>query len=446
LGVSLKQCLLRVRALGATGALGALACSVCLASDAPSVTQAEAGLVERVGAVAATNQVRAIAMARSAAGPDASAALDFTLANLLFHARQWDEAMEAYRAALRKMPEFRAARVNLAKAAILQGQPEEAVQACRQLLRTAHADADVLLLLGQALLGTGDAVSAEAAFRQALLYGAGASEARQGLARALLLQGRDDESAALLGEMLRDEPTRLEWWRLRAHALLQAGRRHDAAQALETARRLGGVDGAMLAALADLHLDAGQPDAAVARYRDAREHGALSPPHLLRAAEGLILTGDTGRAAELLSEAAAWEERDPAAWDGEPRRQRQRIAAELALADGRFEEAVGILRTLLRQDPLDGRSLLKLGDLLREQGRPEDAMLAFERAARVAGLEADGLVRQAQVEVERGRYSRAVELLESAQAFRDQPHVSRYLRQVRRLADTSSAAKGQEAP
>ena len=60
--------------------------------------------------------------------------------------------------------------------------------------------------------------------------------------------------------------------------------------------------------------------------------------------------------------------------------------------------------------------------------------MTCERAARVKGFEADALVRHAQIEVRRERYGRAAELLENAQVFQNQPHVGRYLEQVRRLA------------
>ena len=59
--------------------------------------------------------------------------------------------------------------------------------------------------------------------------------------------------------------------------------------------------------------------------------------------------------------------------------------------------------------------------------------MLYERAASTEGSEAEALVRQAQIEVERERYGRAVELLEASLVFDDAPHVTRYLEQVRRL-------------
>ena len=91
-------------------------------------------------------------------------------------------------------------------------------------------------------------------------------------------------------------------------------------------------------------------------------------------------------------------------------------------------------RKLLFDDPLDARALLAFGDLQRDTGKPEEAVMAYERAARISGFEARALIRHAQVEIERERYKKALELLEAALAFDDQPHLRKYVEQVRRLA------------
>ena len=110
------------------------------------------------------------------------------------------------------------------------------------------------------------------------------------------------------------------------------------------------------------------------------------------------------------------------------------LKARQAHLGGNFETALKTYQRLLTEDPLHGEALLVLGDLYRETGKLEKALLSYERAARISGMEADGLIRQAQIEVERERYKNAVDLLEVAQSFRPQSHVSRYLEQVRRLA------------
>ena len=122
-----------------------------------------------------------------------------------------------------------------------------------------------------------------------------------------------------------------------------------------------------------------------------------------------------------------------------------RLQAERARQTGQVAEAMARCEDVLKLDPLDGRTLLVLAQLQQDAGFMEDAAMTCERATRVKGCEAEALVRQAQIEVRRERYGRAAELLENAQVFQNQPHVERYLEQVRRLAameDMPGAASG----
>ena len=110
-----------------------------------------------------------------------------------------------------------------------------------------------------------------------------------------------------------------------------------------------------------------------------------------------------------------------------------RLRAEVTQRKGDLGAAMALYARALRKDPLDGRTMLLLGDLRREEGRIEDAVIIYERAARISGFEAEALVRQAQAEVERERYGHAVRLLEAAQTFKKQDHVARYLEQLREM-------------
>ena len=112
-----------------------------------------------------------------------------------------------------------------------------------------------------------------------------------------------------------------------------------------------------------------------------------------------------------------------------------RLQGEFAQQRGETTQAISLCEQVLHLDPLAGKTMLLLAALQQEQGLLEDAVMTCERAARVKGHEADALVQQAQIEVVRERYAGAVALLEAAQAFRDQPHVARYLDQVRRMAE-----------
>ena len=395
----------------------------------PSVTREESEWIRAAVATATTNATSAATQLAALRTDASSAAVDFTLGNLHFQAAQHESAAAAYQASLRKFPRFRAARVNLSRAQLLLGRNADAVTILQSLVADAQADADTYLLLGHVLQEQNAPVSAESAHRQALLLRAGDLEALLGLARALLPQDRPAESLALAGEILDRDPLRREVWVLKANSLLQLDRPADAAQALEAARRLGLADAEMLALLGDLHLDARRIDDALACYEKAFTGAAPSVPRLLRALEAFLLAGHPEAAARM-NDRLAGLTLEPA-----QRLEWLRLAARLAVAQGRSDDALARLQELLREHPLDGRALLDLAALHQSADRLEDAVLACERAARIPDAQVEALVLHAQIEVRRARYAPAVDLLESAQALRPDDRVQRYLDQVRRLRD-----------
>lgn len=399
----------------------------------PMVTREESALLASVMAVAETNTAAAVGLLRDARKPDDSAALDFILGNLHYRDRDLDAARAAYEAALEKFPPFRGAIVNLGRVHLLEDRPAEAIDLYRRLVRDGIADADSVLLLGHALMMEDRPVPAEAAYRQTLLLDPRHMEARLGLTKALMRQERYPEGLALVAEILRDDPVNRELWSLRANALLNAGDYEEAARAIETAHRLGCADADMLAALGDLLLNRNQPADGLKAYESAFSTAPPSAVLVLRAAEGFLMIGDMPGADRMLRRAADMKDAGETSFDAAAGLTLLRLRAERAQQAGDTDGALALCEEIVRIDPLDGRTLLLIAGLHQARGRLEDAAMTCERAARVKGFEADALVLHAQIEVARDRYAGAVALLESAQSFRAQPHVARYLDQLRRM-------------
>jgi cytochrome c-type biogenesis protein CcmH/NrfG len=399
----------------------------------PVVSRREAGVLQEAMYLSTNSLEAAIARLREADREDASAALDFTLGNLYVQTNRLEDAEAAYRAAIEKHPRFRAALNNLGRVLLMQDRPDAAAEMFAGLLRDGQADAESLLLLGHAYDLGGKSLSAEGAFRQALLLAPDSGDARRGLARALLAQGRLTECAALLGELVREQPGASELWNLLAGASVERGRNDDAIVALETARRLDAATPSMLATLGDLYINAGRPADAMIAYRAAFAAVDADAARRLRAVEALQALGEFDGARELLGDLRGEADSQVQALPAGQQHALRRLEAAQARLEGRIDDARRLTEAVLADNPLDGDALLMLGELYREAGSVEEAVMTFERAARLSGFEARGLVRQAQAEIERGRYAVAVELLERAQAFDPKPHVARYLEQVRRL-------------
>jgi tetratricopeptide (TPR) repeat protein len=399
----------------------------------PTVTRAESTLLNDAMAVATTNNPLALRMLETERSRTASPALDFAVGNLHFQDERLDDAATAYRAALKKLPRFRSAIMNLGRVYLIQERTHDAIELYQGLVTDGQADADILLLLGHALLLEDAPVSAEGAYRQSLLLQPKHSDAMLGLAKALMQQERYAEGLALVGEILAGDPANRELWSLRANAYLSMGSHAEAARAIEKARRLGCADREMLATLGDLLLNRDQPEDALHAYERAFTEGEPSVPRLLRAIEGFLMVADETRAEAMIQRAEAILRKTSQQLDSEARIRLLRLKAEHAQLSGASEKAIRLCEEVLALDPLDGHTMLVLARLQQEGGQLEDAVMTCERAARVPGHEAEALVRQAQIEVARQRYDRAVPLLEAAQTFRDQPHVARYLDQVRRM-------------
>ena len=401
----------------------------------PTVTREESALLNAAMRVAETNVAAAVRMLATEDRSGASAAMDFAIGNLHFQNERLDEAAAAYEAALKKLPKFRAAILNLGRVYLLQERTEDAIQLYQQLVADGQADADILLLLGHALLMEDAPVSAESAYRQSLLLRPKRSEAMLGLAKALMQQERYAEGLALVGEILQRDPRNRELWSLRAHACLSMGRHSAAMCTIEQARRLGCADAEMLATLGDLLLNRDQPEDALRVYEAAFAGEAPSIARMLRAIEGFLMVGDAQSAARMIARTEAGASKTGVRFTEEQRMVLLRLKAELAQQTERSADAMALCKEVLKNDPLDGRTMLVLAALQQDAGQLEDAALTCERAARVQGYEADALVRHAQIEVQRERYGRAASLLEAAQTFEDRVHVARYLEQVRRMAD-----------
>jgi len=401
----------------------------------PTVTTAERALLIEAMDIATTNVAQAIHVLSAGALHNASPALDFAIGNFYVQDEAFDAAVTAYQAALEKNPRFRSAILNLGRVHLIQERAAEAIRLYQRTVSSGQADAAILLLLGHALLMENEPVSAESAYRQSLLLRVDSPEAKRGLARALLLQGREEEGLALVGELLRRDPDQPDLWALRANACLSLDRRDEAMRAIEVARRLGWANAEMLATLGDLFLNQDQPEDASRAYEQAFAVQAPSVTRMLRAAEGFLMMRDTDGAAQMIAHAEAVRERDPGRVGEAATTRLLRLKAELAQQEDRLDDARTLGEEVLMRDPLDGRMLLVLAALQEAAGERDDAIMTAERAARVKGFEADALIFQARIEVQRERLARAVSLLEAALAFENRPQVARYLEQVRRMID-----------
>jgi tetratricopeptide (TPR) repeat protein len=204
-------------------------------------------------------------------------------------------------------------------------------------------------------LGDGRAAEAERIYRGISANHPGFAEARGGLARALAAQGRADEALVILLEV--------------GQGLLHAGDTAAGQEYLSEAVAVAPRSAAAHAALGHALLLERDNAAALEHLRQARSLGERSPGIYL-----LLWEGRFGEAVPLLREAL---ERNPGSTQ-----MRMDLARALDGA-GQLPEAIATYRELLRAAPDQYKAHYNLALLLRRQGEAEAAgreMSAFQRA------------------------------------------------------------------
>lgn len=387
---------------------------------------------EKIVPLLREDPVKAIPALTEAAQPGASALFDFTLGNVQFQSEDLTNAIVNFEKALAKHPDFLRAQKNLAFALVRAGRYSEAI---RPLARTASlggADGKVFGLLGFAHMNESRWVSAEAAYKQALLYEPENLDFKLGVVKAFIALSQYDAAAAMLDELLQQFPDRDNLWALQANVFIQKEQPDRAAVNLEMLRRLGRATPAQLLMLGDLYMTQEATSLALEAYVAGVAGGAgKNAGRALRAAEILVGRGALKDARALVegvrsSAGAELESADAL--------RMLKLEARMAFAEGAGDKAIASLETLLEKNPMDGEALLLAGDHYLRAGDRDRALIRYENAAKIEGFEAEGLVKQAQVQVQAQHYVQAVDLLRKAQKARPRDTVQRYLERVEQLA------------
>ena len=397
----------------------------------PTLTAAESEKLQKVvEAIAADDLAKALELLAKQRGPAASAVVDFTVGNLHFQRDELDAAAEAYFVAVDKFPKFRRAWKNLGLIHVRRGEFAPAVDAFSRVVELGGGDAVTYGLLGYAHSNVGNDISAESAYRMALLLDPATLDWKMGLARSFFQQKRFADAAAMCDLLLAANPQRVDLWLLQANAFIGLEQPSRAAQNYEIVESLGGSTTDSLNTLADVYSNDGLFDLAVQRYVTALERDpAASADRALRAARLLSARGARTETRDLL---AKIEELRGDVLADSAKKQMFELRAKIAEIEEATAEQIAALEQIVVLDPLDGAALIKLGQIAGRAGELDKAILYFERAAMLEAFEADAKVRHAQLLAQNGRAAEALPLLRRAQAIDPRPSVQDFLDDLQR--------------
>lgn len=403
-----------------------------LADYEPKVSPVERQELEKVLALMPTDPDAARAVAEAAAKPDASALIDFTLGNMYFQKDQPEPAADRYRLATAKFPSFRRAWKNLGLVSVRLGRHDEAIKALSRLIELGGGDGLSYGLLGYSYSATGQFVSAESAYRNAVLLQSDLLDWKLGLAQSLLKQRKYAETTSLCDELIERYPDRADFWLLQANAFIGLGQPLKAAEDFEMAARMGKATPQSLYTLGDIYANQSLYDLAGRAYARAIE--AAPDQDLERPVRSVEILAQRDALPQSRLLLAKVRETFASTLDEAGRTRLLRLEARLAVADGQGGQAVESLEQIVAIDPLDGEALMLLGQHYGRANEIDRAIFYYERAESLEPFEADAKVRHAQLLVARSQYRDAVPLLKRAQELKPRDEVARYLEQVERIA------------
>ncbi|MFZ4723376.1 MAG: tetratricopeptide repeat protein [Phycisphaerales bacterium] len=399
----------------------------------PRISQDDMALLELVRQLMPDELPAAEALLRDSIKDDTSAVLDLTLGGVQYQQERADEALRNYRRSVEKYPNFRRAYRSIGLICVRKGMLDDAIAAFNRMIELGGADAYSYGLLGYCHSQKQDYQPAEAAYRNALLLQPTNVEWRLGLTRSVFKQGKFEDAASLLDVLIQTFPDKSDFWMLQAHTYLGMKQPQKAAVNLEALDAIGKASVDSMFTLGDIYLAESLPDLALHAYvRALSKDPAQGPGRAIRSAEGLASRGGTDQARTLVGRVK--ETAGSSMGDGD-KRKLLKLEARLSMAGGGGDEATArVLEEVIELDPLDGEALMLLGQYHNKGGRPDQAILFFERAAKIDAFAANAKVKMAQVYVAQARFGEALPLLRDAQAIRPREDVARYIEQVERAS------------
>jgi tetratricopeptide (TPR) repeat protein len=361
-----------------------------------------------------------------------SAVFDFIQANIYFTSDRLDEAADTYRIAVEKFPKFRRAHKNLGIVCMRQLKYREAAASLSRVIELGGGDGLTYGLLGFAYANIEDHIAAESAYRMATLLDPRTIDWKMQLARTFFKQTRYADASSLLATLLEQTPDRTDLWLLQANAFIGLNQPMRAAENFEIVDRLGGSTVETLQMLGDIYINETLFERAVDTYIRAM---ALDPQSKvdrpLRAAALLVAQSEYDETLRLLD---AIDAQRAGRLDDKARKDMLKLRSRIAVARGAGEEEFGVLREIVRIDPMDGEALILLGQYYGRAGDMEQAIFQFERAASIDDFTAEAKKEHGRLLVKQGKYAEALPLLRAALSLKPRESLKTYVHQVEQVA------------
>jgi tetratricopeptide (TPR) repeat protein len=366
-----------------------------------------------------------------------SAILSYTLGSLHFQEGQHQEAIKHYEVALSQFPDYLRAHKNLGIALIREERFGDSITHLIETINLGGADGTVYGLLGNAYLNLEKYASARLAYQNATLLDAENPLWELGIIKCAIATERYQEAVSLLDGVLSKQPDNAALWALQGNVYLQMEEADKAAVNFEILRKSGKATLQHLMLLGDIYMLSESIDLALAVYLEAIEQdGKGDIRRSLNAARILLNQGAWEPASAMFTKIRQAHE---STLSEQETFQLLKMESQVAIANGKGQEALSVLEQIIEKNPLDAEALLLAGDFYMQAEDFEKALFRFEMVARIPGSESDGWIKQATVLVKQQQYTKAIELLEKAQKSNPRDNIQKFLDSVKRVANAATS-------
>ena len=401
----------------------------------PKISKSEQSVLREVVAKAENQLVEAILYLEGKVDQKSSPALDYALGSMYYQNGRLTAASQSYQKAIEKFPSFLRAHKNLGLVQLNLGNLDQASKSLIKAIALGDGDGITYVALGYCHLSLERFLSAENAYRMALLFLPESKDARNGLVNCFLYTERFPEALALLDELLEKDPNDTFCHRARAQVLQALQKEKKAVVALETMKRMGKLKLSDFMVLGDLYHNLELYDQSLQVYEEAIQKKQKLPLlNYVRVARILIGRGSYQDGFSYLEKI---ELNFGKGYSEEDEKKIRLLQAEVLRATGKDQKASDILLDLAKKFPLDGKIHFILGQIAWKKNEFVEAELRFERAAKDPEQESSALLEHARMLVSNQDYEKAVGLLERVQDINPQKRVEKYLNSVSNLLISS---------
>lgn len=331
---------------------------------------------------------------------------------------QYEEAEKSLQRALSLLPEMALAHRNLGMVYMMTQSYQKAQQHLKKTIELGVSDSQLFGQLAYINVQLGYPASAVAGYQNALFLEPNNIQWQQGLLYAFINSHAFDQAQALLEQMLQSDIENAQLWLQRGQLALKKERFPQAISSLEMALILDKKNVENIVTTAQLHIQSGSSRRAV---------------NLMVNNMSLFFNKQDGQKVAVLEQISAWltnQEDWPKLKDllSAVDSNREKLSksyqakfdvyhAKMAIAKHELTTAKKRLQQALKNDPSHGEALLTLANLLKQEQRDEQALRYFVRAQALIDYKERALIGQAQLEIDRQKYSQALRLLHQVIKF-----------------------------